>query len=77
MVASIFFLERLIFLRLIFELLQVFVSLKHTDQTFLKCYVLKIFLDQNIDLNVSDYSGRTIKDMAEQSRDKRILKMLN
>ena len=40
-------------------------------------YVLKIFLDQNIDLNLSDYSGRTIKDMAKQSRDKRILKMLN
>ena len=40
-------------------------------------YVLKIFLDQNINLNLSDYSGRTIKDMAKQSRDKRILKMLN
>ena len=40
-------------------------------------YVLKIFLDQNIDLNLSDYSGRTIKDMVKQSRDKRILKMLN
>ena len=40
-------------------------------------YILRIFLDQNIDLNLSDYSGRTIKDMAKQSRDKRILKMLN
>ena len=40
-------------------------------------YVLKILLNKNIDLNKSDYTGRTIKDIAKNSRDKRILQLLN
>ena len=40
-------------------------------------YVLKIFINKNVDLNKSDYTGRTIKDIAKNSRDKRILKLLN
>ena len=40
-------------------------------------YVLKILINKNVDLNKSDYTGRTIKDIAKNSRDKRILKLLN
>ena len=40
-------------------------------------YVLKILLSNNVDLNQSDYTGRTIKDIARNSRDKRIIKLLN
>ena len=34
-------------------------------------------LNNNIDLSISDYTGRTIYDIAASSRDKRILKLLN
>ena len=37
----------------------------------------KILLSNNVDLNQSDYTGRTIKDIARNSRDKRIIKLLN
>ena len=40
-------------------------------------YVLKTLLNNNIDLDISDYTGRTIYDIAASSRDKRILKLLN
>ena len=40
---------------------------------------LRIFspLDKNVDITKSDYTGRTLKEIAENSRDKRILKLLN
>ncbi len=40
-------------------------------------YFLEFFLQYDIDQSKSDYSGRTIKDLANNSRDKRILKLLN
>ena len=40
-------------------------------------YVLKLLLNKNVDLSKSDYTGRTLKEIAENSRDKRILKLLN
>ena len=40
-------------------------------------YVFKMLLDKNADASKSDYTGRTIKEIAENSRDKRILKLLN
>ena len=40
-------------------------------------YILKTLLNNNIDLDISDYTGRTIYDIAASSRDKRILKLLN
>ena len=40
-------------------------------------FALKILLSNNVDLNQSDYTGRTIKDIARNSRDKRIIKLLN
>ena len=40
-------------------------------------YIVKFLLDKNADLTKSDYSGRTLKEIAENSRDKRILKLLN
>ena len=40
-------------------------------------YVIKLLLDKNIDISKSDYSGRTLKEIAENNRDKRILKLLN
>ena len=39
--------------------------------------VVKLLLDKNIDITKSDYTGRTLKEIAENSRDKRILKLLN
>ena len=40
-------------------------------------YIIKLLLDKNADLTKSDYTGRTLKEIAENSRDKRILKLLN
>ena len=40
-------------------------------------YVFKLLLDKNADTSKSDYTGRTIKEIAENSRYKRILKLLN
>ena len=40
-------------------------------------YIFKLLIDQNADISKSDYTGRTIKEIAENSRDKRILKLLN
>ena len=40
-------------------------------------YVIKLLLDKNVDLTKSDFSGRTLKEIAENSRDKRILKLFN
>ena len=40
-------------------------------------YVIKLLLDKNIDISKSDYSGRTLREIAENNRDKRILKLLN
>ena len=40
-------------------------------------YVVKLLLDKNVDITKSDYTGRTLKEIAENSRDKRILKLLN
>ena len=39
--------------------------------------VVKLLLDKNIDLTISDFSGRTLREISENSRDKRILKLLN
>ena len=39
--------------------------------------VVKLLLDKNIDLTISDFSGRTLQEISENSRDKRILKLLN
>ena len=40
-------------------------------------YVFKLLIDKKADTSKSDYTGRTIKEIAENSRDKRILKLLN
>ena len=40
-------------------------------------HVFKLLLDKNVDITKSDYTGRTLKEIAENSRDKRILKLLN
>ena len=40
-------------------------------------YVLQLLLEKNIDKSRSDYTGRTLREIAENSRDKRILKLLN
>tara|TARA_B100001123_G_scaffold326155_1_gene366751 strand:+ start:882 stop:1514 length:633 start_codon:yes stop_codon:yes gene_type:complete len=40
-------------------------------------YVIKLLLDKNVDLTKSDFSGRTLKEIAENSRDKRILQLFN
>ena len=40
-------------------------------------YVTKFLLEKNADISKSDYSGRTLKEIVENSRDKRILKLLN
>ena len=40
-------------------------------------YVFKLLLDKKADTSKSDYTGRTIREIAENSRDKRILKLLN
>ena len=39
--------------------------------------VVKLLLDKNIDLTISDFTGRTLREISENSRDKRILKLLN
>ena len=48
-----------------------------TDLDNMSPKILKILINKNVDLNQSDYTGRTIKDIAKNSRDKRILKLLN
>ncbi len=40
-------------------------------------YVFKLLIENNADVTKSDFSGRTIKDIAENSRARRILKLLN
>ena len=40
-------------------------------------YVFKLLIDKKADTSKSDYTGRTIREVAENSRDKRILKLLN
>ena len=40
-------------------------------------YVFKLLIDKKADTSKSDYTGRTIREIAENSRDKRILKLLN
>ena len=40
-------------------------------------YGLKFLIEKNVDLSKSDYTGRTIKDLAGESRDKRIKKLIN
>ena len=40
-------------------------------------YVIKYLLEKNIDLTKTDYTGRTLQEIAENSRDKRIRKLLN
>ena len=40
-------------------------------------YVIKLLLDKNVDISKSDYTGRTLREIAENNRDKRILKLLN
>jgi len=39
-------------------------------------FIVKLLLDKNIDLTISDFTGRTLKEISENSRDKRILKLL-
>ena len=39
--------------------------------------IVKLLLDKNIDLSISDFTGRTLREISESSRDKRILKLLN
>ena len=39
--------------------------------------VVKLLLDKNVDITISDFTGRTLRDISENSRDKRILKLLN
>ena len=40
-------------------------------------YVIKLLLDKDADISKSDYTGRTLREIAENNRDKRILKLLN
>ena len=40
-------------------------------------YILKMLMEYNIDKTRSDYSGRTLQEIAENSRDKRLLKLFN
>ena len=40
-------------------------------------FVVKLLLEKNIDLTISDFSGRTVREISENNRDKRILKLLN
>ena len=40
-------------------------------------YVLKILLENNADIEKSDFTGRTLREIAKNSRDKRIFKLLN
>ena len=41
-------------------------------------HILQLLLEQkNIDKSRSDYTGRTLREIAENSRDKRLLKLLN
>ena len=40
-------------------------------------YVLQLLLKRNIDKSKSDYTGRTLREIAENNRDKRILKLLD
>ncbi len=40
-------------------------------------FVVKLLLEKNIDLTISDFTGRTLREISENSRDKRILKLLN
>ena len=40
-------------------------------------YVIKLLLDKNVGISKSDYTGRTLREIAENNRDKRILKLLN
>ena len=40
-------------------------------------YAIKLLLDKNADISMSDYTGRTLREIAENNRDKRILKLLN
>ena len=42
-----------------------------------KFYAIKLLLSNNADVSKSDYTGRTLREIAENSRDKRILKLLN
>ena len=42
-----------------------------------KFYAIKLLLSNNADVSKSDYTGRTLREIAEDSRDKRILKLLN
>ena len=40
-------------------------------------FVVKLLLEKNVDLTISDFTGRTLREISENSRDKRILKLLN
>ena len=42
-----------------------------------KYYVIKLLLENNVDTTKSDFTGRTINDIAENSRDRRIINLLN
>ncbi len=40
-------------------------------------YVLKILIENNADIERTDFTGRTLKEITKNSRDKRMIKLLN
>ena len=40
-------------------------------------YVLKILIENNADIERTDYTGRSLEEITKNSRDKRMIKLLN